>query len=111
MRSAIVEERKPHRPSLWRRILTTNDLATIDLGLPRDRINSREDMCTYLGYVADDDSEVDEASLARNRNRYFKDYFLRRGLVVTQVGRTFFVFGEAIYAWVAANSRQQHEED
>lgn len=96
--------RKPNAGTMKRRVTIEGDLGTQMLGMPRDRIYSREDICTYLGYFASPDQPLDPAALARNRNRYFRDYFLKGGLPVMQIGKTFFFTGEALYAWVTANA-------
>ena len=49
---------------------------------------------------------VTPGNFNRNRNRYFAENFLRRGLPTIGVGRTYLVTGEALFVWTAANARQ-----
>ena len=101
--------RKSNAGILKPRVATANATSHL-LGLPRDRVYSREDICIFLGYFLVPDGPVNEDADPRNANRYFRDYFLKRGLPVTRVGKTYFFTGEALYTWVAANARQVNDE-
>lgn len=65
-------------------------------GISRDRVYTREEICSRFGYGPDDSA---------NLNRFFKKHFLSRGLRATPVGKTYEVPGEVYYAWALLNAR------
>lgn len=75
-------------------------------GLERDRVYTREDICRHFGYDADAAAPEDRTSAVRNLDRYFRRYFLDRGLPVLPIGKTYLVSGESLWLWVTANARK-----
>jgi hypothetical protein len=75
------------------------------IGIDRNRTYTREEICKRYGYDPSDDTEK------RNLNRFFRDHFLRRGLMAVAIGKTFEVSGEIFFAWTLANSRPCNDDD
>jgi hypothetical protein len=69
------------------------------LGIDRNRTYTREEICARFGY--DPETTAD----SRNRNRFFKDNFLDRGLNANPVGKTYEVSGEIYFSWTLTQSR------
>ena len=74
------------------------------VGIDRNRTYTREEICARYGYDAGD------ATDRRNRNRFFKEHFLDRGLLALPVGKTYEVSGELWFSWTLANSRPCHND-
>lgn len=80
-------------------------------GFDRNRTMTREEICRRYGYDPESmpDKTPDQRDLKkseeRNRNRFFRDHFLRRNLPAVPVGKTYEVSGELFNAWVMAQSR------
>jgi hypothetical protein len=75
------------------------------IGIDRNRTYTREEICSRFGYDAGDSPD------SRNRNRFFREHFLQRGLRALPVGKTYEVSGEVYFAWTLANSRMCDDGD
>lgn len=81
------------------------------VGIDRNRTYTREEICRRFGYDPEGmpDKTADQRELKkteeRNRNRFFREHFLKRRLLAVPVGKTFEVSGEIYWAWTVANSR------
>ena len=80
-------------------------------GIDRNRTYTREEICRRYGYDPEslpdktpDQKEV-KRSEHRNRDRFFRDNFLKKGLKAWPVGKSYEVSGEIYHAWTTLNSR------
>jgi hypothetical protein len=86
-------------------------------GIDRNRTYTREEICQRYGYhpegLPDQTSQErqDKQTEKRNRDRFFRQWFLRRGLLANPVGKSFEVSGEMYYAWTMAHSRPCTKND
>lgn len=76
------------------------------LGIDRNRSYTREEICLRYGYGLELDPQE-----KKNRNRFFKKWFLDRGLRAVPVGRTYEVNGEVYYAWSLTHSVDCNEDE
>ena len=85
-------------------------MSAFPLGIDRNRTYTREEICSRYGYE-DEVAEGGKVKFNRNRNRFFRDNFLARGLNAVKVGKTYEVAGEIWYSWTLANSRPCLDDD
>ncbi|BBO32105.1 hypothetical protein [Lacipirellula parvula] len=78
-------------------------------GLERDRMYTREDLCRHFGYNPEAVPVDNARSATRNRDRWFRDNMLSRGLPALPVGKTYLISGESLWLWVTANARKFDE--
>lgn len=76
-------------------------------GIDRNRTYTREEIVSRYGY----DAQSPERTDINNRNRFFREHFLRRGLLAVPVGKTFEVNGEVWYSWTLSQSKPVKDDD
>jgi hypothetical protein len=86
-------------------------------GIDRNRTYTREEICLRYGYDPEGmpDKTAQDKELRRseknNRDRFFREHFLKRNLLAVPVGKSYEVSGELYFAWTMANSRPCAKDD
>ena len=61
------------------------------------RVYTREGICRHFGYNADAVPTENARLAARNRDRWFRDNLLGRGLPAIPVGKSYLISGESLW--------------
>lgn len=78
-----------------------------ETGMDRNRTYTREELCERFGYPAITTDPI----VRKNRNRFFRERFLNRGLPAVQVGNTYLISGEMLFSWTLCQSRPTEAEN